>query len=71
MSKGNVFVGYQRRYAEAFMDAVADVGGMGKIQYARVRGMLKITVCNVGTKAYGSRYHRSKQCFCITIWDIS
>lgn len=38
-SKGAVFVGYQRRYAEAFLDAVAEVGGMKKIQYARVRGI--------------------------------
>lgn len=39
-SKGNVFVGYQRRYAEAFLDAVKEVGGMGKIQYARVRDII-------------------------------
>jgi predicted dehydrogenase len=40
--RGKVFVGYQRRYAEAFLDAVKEVGGMGKIQYARVRGMMII-----------------------------
>lgn len=39
-SKGKVFVGYQRRYAEAFLDAVKEVGGMGKIQYARVRDII-------------------------------
>lgn len=38
-SEAKVFVGYQRRYAEAFLDAVKEVGGMGKIQYARIRGM--------------------------------
>lgn len=38
-SKGRVFVGYMRRYATAFLDAVAEVGGMDKIHYARVRGM--------------------------------
>lgn len=37
-STGKVFVGYQRRYAEAFLDAVKEVGGMDKILYARVRG---------------------------------
>lgn len=39
-SNGKVFVGYQRRYAEAFLDAVKEVGGMGKIQYARVRDII-------------------------------
>jgi predicted dehydrogenase len=39
-SKGKVFVGYQRRYAEAFLDAVSEVGGLGKIQYARVRDII-------------------------------
>jgi predicted dehydrogenase len=39
-SKGRVFVAYQRRYAEAFLDAVKEVGGMDKIQYARVRDII-------------------------------
>ncbi|PQE33759.1 myo-inositol 2-dehydrogenase protein [Rutstroemia sp. NJR-2017a WRK4] len=39
-SKGKIFVGYQRRYAQAFLDAVQEVGGMGKIQYARVRDII-------------------------------
>jgi hypothetical protein len=38
LSKGTVMVGYQRRYAAAFLDAVEEIGGMGKIVYARVRG---------------------------------
>ncbi|KAF4948896.1 hypothetical protein FGADI_9180 [Fusarium gaditjirri] len=37
VSKGNVFVGTMRCYATAFIDAVEEVGGMEKIQYARVR----------------------------------
>jgi predicted dehydrogenase len=37
-SEAKVFVGYQRRHAQAFLDAVKEVGGMEKIQYARVRG---------------------------------
>jgi len=37
-SKGKVFVGYQRRYAEAFLDAIEEVKGC-KIDYVRVRGM--------------------------------
>lgn len=39
-SNGKVFVGYQRRYAEAFLDAVKEVGGMRNIQYARVRDII-------------------------------
>jgi len=38
-SKGKVFVGYQRRYAEALLDAIEEVKGE-KIDYIRVRGML-------------------------------
>ena len=39
-STARVFVGYQRRYAAAFLDAIEEVGGMGKIQYARVRDII-------------------------------
>jgi predicted dehydrogenase len=39
-SKGKVFVGTMRRYATAFLDAVREVGGLGKIQYARVRDII-------------------------------
>ncbi|KLO85841.1 uncharacterized protein LW93_14462 [Fusarium fujikuroi] len=39
-SKGKAFVGTMRRYATAFIDAVAEVGGMEKIQYARVRDII-------------------------------
>lgn len=38
-SKGKVFVGYMRRYAAAFLDAVKEIGGIEEILYARVRGM--------------------------------
>ena len=38
-SKGKVMVGYMRRYAAAFVDAVKEIGGMDKILYARVRGI--------------------------------
>lgn len=37
-SVGKVFVGYMRRYATAFLDAVKEIGGLDKILYARVRG---------------------------------
>ena len=37
-SKGRVMVGYMRRYAAPFADAVKEIGSMDKILYARVRG---------------------------------
>ncbi|KAK5133558.1 hypothetical protein LTR08_007597 [Meristemomyces frigidus] len=39
-SKGTVMVGYVRRYATAFLDAVKEIGGMEKITYARVRDII-------------------------------
>lgn len=38
-SKGKVMVGYMRRYAPAFQDAIAEIGGIDKILYARIRGL--------------------------------
>lgn len=37
-SSGKLMVGYMRRYAAPFEDAVREIGGMDKILYARVRG---------------------------------
>jgi predicted dehydrogenase len=37
-SQGKVFVGYMRRYAAAFVDALKEIGGLDKISYARIRG---------------------------------
>lgn len=39
-SRGKVMVGYMRRYATAFIDAVKEIGGMDKILYARVRDII-------------------------------
>jgi predicted dehydrogenase len=40
-SKGRLFVGYMRRYAPAFLDAIAEIGGsISEIQYARVRDII-------------------------------
>ncbi|KAH8901558.1 NAD binding Rossmann fold oxidoreductase [Thozetella sp. PMI_491] len=39
-SKGSVMVGYMRRYAAPFEDAVNEIGGMDKILYARVRDII-------------------------------
>jgi predicted dehydrogenase len=51
-SAGKVFVGTMRRYATAFADAVSEVGGMSKVQYARVRDIIgpnAICVAQSGT----------------------
>ncbi|OHE90364.1 oxidoreductase family protein [Colletotrichum orchidophilum] len=39
-SEGRVFVGYQRRYAASFLDAVKEVQGIKKIDYIRVRDII-------------------------------
>ncbi|KAJ6023665.1 oxidoreductase [Penicillium herquei] len=39
-SRGKVMVGTMRRFATAFTDAVAEVGGMSEIMYARVRDII-------------------------------
>ncbi|KAI6780464.1 uncharacterized protein J7T54_002862 [Emericellopsis cladophorae] len=39
-SEARVFVGYQRRYAEAFTDALKEIGTMDKIEYIRVRDII-------------------------------
>ncbi|PSN66002.1 NAD(P)-binding protein [Corynespora cassiicola Philippines] len=39
-SRGKLMVGYMRRYAAPFQDAVREIGGLDKILYARVRDIL-------------------------------
>jgi hypothetical protein len=39
-SSGQVMVGYMRRYAAAFVDAIQEVGGIEKVLYARVRDIV-------------------------------
>ena len=39
-SEGTLMVGYMRRYATAFLDAVKEIGGMDQIRYATVRDMI-------------------------------
>lgn len=43
VSRGSLMVGYMRRYAQAFQDAIIEIGGMDKITFARVRGEYLIT----------------------------
>ncbi|KAH8172449.1 oxidoreductase family, NAD-binding rossmann fold domain-containing protein [Sarocladium implicatum] len=54
-SEGKVFVGTMRRYATAFLDAVEEVGGMEKIQYARVRDIIGKNETFVGQSGTFSR----------------
>ena len=37
---GKVMVGYMRRYAAAFVDAIQEIGGLDQISYARVRDII-------------------------------
>lgn len=39
-SKGTVMVGYMRRWATAFQDALEEIGGLEEITYARVRDII-------------------------------
>ena len=39
-SSGKVMVGYMRRYAPAYLDALQEIGGSEKVHYARVRGIV-------------------------------
>ncbi|KAJ5901959.1 Oxidoreductase N-terminal [Penicillium taxi] len=39
-SAGKVMIGYMRRYATAFLDAVKEIGSLEKINYARVRDIV-------------------------------
>ena len=39
-SQGTVMVGYMRRYAAGFTDALKEIGGLDKILYARVRDII-------------------------------
>lgn len=50
-SKGTVFVGTMRRFAPVFVDAVREVGGMDRIQYARVRDIIGPNSVFVGQSA--------------------
>jgi hypothetical protein len=39
-SAGKVMVGYMRRYASGFLDAVREIGDLGQVRYARVRDIV-------------------------------
>ncbi|KAF5027831.1 hypothetical protein F66182_58 [Fusarium sp. NRRL 66182] len=46
-SQGKVMVGYMRRYAAPFEDAIREIGGMDEILYARVRDIIGPNSCFV------------------------
>ena len=60
-SKGEVFIGYIRRYATSFQAAVEEIGGMDKILYGRVRGMLSPGKQKGRVTDVLDRHHRPKQ----------
>ncbi|KAM5442018.1 hypothetical protein MferCBS31731_002847 [Microsporum ferrugineum] len=45
LSSGRVMVGYMRRYAGAFLDAINEIGGIGEISHATVRDILGPNSC--------------------------
>jgi predicted dehydrogenase len=47
-SNGRLMVGYMRRYAPGFLDAIAEIGGISQIQYARVRDIIGPNTTFVG-----------------------
>lgn len=47
-SKGRLMVGYMRRYAPSFLDAIAEIGGISQILYARVRDIIGPNAAFVG-----------------------
>jgi predicted dehydrogenase len=57
-SRGMLMVGYMRRFAAPFEDAVREVGGMDKILYARVRGWFS-RYWKRGILMRNIRHHRS------------
>ena len=62
-SKGKVFVGQMRRYAAPFQQAIEEIGGRDKIQYARVRGVFaeygraQATLSNIHAGIIGPNSH--------------
>lgn len=72
-SSGKLMVGYMRRYAPAFVDAVKENGGLGQVLYARVRGenswiMIRY---NLWRLTCNYRHHRTKQHLCVTVRYLS
>jgi predicted dehydrogenase len=47
-SKGRLMVGYMRRYAPGFLDAIAEIGGISQIHYVRVRDIIGPNTTFVG-----------------------
>ena len=50
-SSGRVMVGYMRRYAAVFLDAIKEIGSLGDIHYARVRDVTGPNSVMIGQSA--------------------
>jgi hypothetical protein len=50
-SSGKIMVGYMRRYAAGFVDAIKEIGGLKEIKYARVRDIIGPNETFVGQSA--------------------
>lgn len=59
-SQGKLMVGYMRRYAAAFIDALKEIGGLEKITYARVHGESGELPSKKRLLMNALRYHRTK-----------
>jgi len=64
LSTGKVMVGYMRRYAAGFIDALKEIGGLDQIKYARVRGIIFLNLTD-------ERYNRTQSWVCKPVWHIS
>ncbi|KAJ5543360.1 Oxidoreductase N-terminal [Penicillium sp. DV-2018c] len=60
-SSGKVMVGYMRRYASGFLDAVKEIGDIDQVQYARVRDIVWSDASSTAFFAQSGTF--SKVCF--------
>jgi predicted dehydrogenase len=58
-----VMVGYMRRYAKVFADALKELGGAGEVAYARVRGE-SFLENHIGRSAQRTRYKCAEPYIC-------
>ena len=49
-SAGKLMVGYMRRFAPAFEDALRELGGIEQVKYARVRGVQALSAVKIAIK---------------------
>ena len=64
-----VMVGYMRRYAAVFRDAIDEIGGAGEVVYARVRGLF-FRRTRGEWRLTADRYHCTEPDIRGTVWNI-